>query len=150
VGPFTSTITIVEREMTTAELDLMNAGFNANSLDNGNPIETSERHGFVAIDGSQFIGCSSGLATKNGDAYNGWFYLTDLYVEKYYRRKGHGKTLLGRLEDKIRRLGIRNIWTWTAGYEAPGFYQKQGYDVFAEFNAWYATGHSRLGLRKRL
>jgi GNAT superfamily N-acetyltransferase len=143
-------ICIVEREMTAAELDLMNTGFNAHSIENGNPIETSERHGFVAIDGSHFIGCSSGLATKSGYSYNGWFYLTDLYVEKLYRRNGYGKALLGKLEDKIRGLGIRNIWTWTAGYEAPAFYKKQGYDIFAEFKAWYATGHSRFGLWKCL
>jgi GNAT superfamily N-acetyltransferase len=143
-------VCIVERGMTAPELALMNAGFDAHSIENGNPVETSERHGFVALHGARFIGCSSGLATRSGDSYNGWFYLTDLYVEKPYRRNGYGSALLDRLEDRIRILGIRNIWTWTAGYEAPAFYKKRGYDVFAEFKPWYATGHSRLGYWKRI
>jgi GNAT superfamily N-acetyltransferase len=141
---------IVEREMTPIELSLMNAGFNANTIENANPIETSVRHRYVATDGEAFVGCSSGLATLAGGSFSGWFYLTDLYVEKYYRKKGYGKALLEKLEDKIMTLGIRKIWTWTAGYEGLAFYHRQGYEVFAEFEQWYATGHSRLGLWKRL
>jgi ribosomal protein S18 acetylase RimI-like enzyme len=146
----TDIIDFIEREMTSAEYELVKAGFDENSQDNGNPVETSERHGFVAIQDGVFIGCSSGLATKNGNVYNGWFYLTDLYVEKASRRKGYGKALLKNLEDKIKSSGISKIWTWTAGYEAPEFYRKQGYDVFAEFPHWYKTGHSRFGLWKQL
>ena len=143
-------INFIEREMTSAEYELVKIGFDTNSKDNGNSVETSERIGFVSIEEGDFIGCSSGLATKNGDVYNGWFYLTDLYVEKLYRKKGYGKVLLENLENKIRSLGIKSIWTWTAGYEAQAFYRKQGYDIFAEFRDWYATGHSRFGLWKHL
>ena len=35
-----------------------------------------------------------------------------------------------------------------AGYEAPGFYVKQGYTVVCEQENFYATGHSRVMLRK--
>ncbi len=42
------------------------------------------------------------------------------------------------------------MWTWTAGYEAPGFYLKHGYEVFCEMPDYYSSGHSRIGLRKAL
>ncbi|MBN2004626.1 MAG: GNAT family N-acetyltransferase [Anaerolineae bacterium] len=143
-------ISIVEREMTPVEFAQMNAGFDENTLDNDVVIQSSERMGFVALDGDGFIGCVSGLAYKNGDAYSGWFYLTDLYVEKAFRGQGLGAKLLETLEDKILACGIDKVWTWTAGYEGPGFYKKQGYTVFAELENWYSSGHSRVGMKKRL
>jgi GNAT superfamily N-acetyltransferase len=143
-------ISLIEREMTPQELDQMNAGFNQNSLEHGVATQSSDRFGFVATTGELFIGCSSGLAYKNGDEYAGWFYLTDLFVEKEYRWQGLGTVLLAALEEKILTHGINNIWTWTAGFEAPVFYAKQGYQVFAEMEKWYSDGSSRLGLRKKL
>ena len=126
----------------------MNAGFDEHTREQGNPLETSVRYGFVAMDEEKFIGCSSGLAYKMGDTYNGWFYLTDLFVEKSYRGHGLGRTLLRSLEDRVAALEVTNFWTFTAGYEAPGFYQKQGYKIIFEQVDWYATGHSRVALSK--
>jgi len=141
-------IQIIERELTSAELARENAGFDENGLANGNPSESSVRYTFVAMDGTDFIGCSSGLAYKNGDVYNGWFNLTDLYMEAPYRGQGIGSTLLRKLEGRVARVGVTKIFTFTAGFEAPGFYKKQGYEVIYEQEDWYATGHSRIALRK--
>ena len=143
-----NTISLVERAMTDAEFARMNAGFDEHTREQGNPLEASERHGFVATDGEKFIGCSSGLAYKMGGTYNGWFYLTDMFVEKPYRGQGLGAELLQRLEDRVAALGVTNFWTITAGYEAPGFYQKQGFTILFEQANWYATGHSRVALSK--
>jgi GNAT superfamily N-acetyltransferase len=143
-------LTIVEREMTPQEYELMKAGFATHSLEHGNPIEASVRYGYVAIGDGDFVGCSSGLATRIGDTFNAWFYLTDLFVQKPYRRQGLGQALLQRLEAFISGVGVKNIWTWTSGYEAPAFYQKQGYTVFAEFKSWYPSGHSRMGFWKQM
>ena len=145
-----NTIRLVEREMTDAEFARMNAGFDEHTHEHGNPIQTSDRFGFVAMSGNTFVGCASGLTYKNGETYNGWFYLTDLFVEKAYRGRGLGTTLLQALEDRVAMLGITNFWTFTAGYEAPGFYQKQGYKTIFEQEHWYATGDSRVALRKTL
>ena len=141
-------ISLVEREMTDAEFARMNAGFDEHTVEHGNPVQTSDRYGFVALDGATFIGYASGLTYKNGETYNGWFYLTDLFVEKPYRGRGLGAALLRQLEDRVASLGITHFWTFTAGYEAPGFYQKQGYEIIFEQEQWYATGHSRIALRK--
>ena len=91
-----------------------------------------------------FIGSVSGLL------YNKWFYITDLWLEKPYRKRGHGIELVRKMEDKAEQLGVKHIWTWTAGYEAAPFYQKCGYAIFCEFEDYYPTGHSRIGLYKQL
>lgn len=144
-----NSIILVEREMTDAEYAREVEGFNEHSLEHGNPIESGERHGFVALDNETFIGCSSGLAYKHANGYSKWCQLTDLYVEKPYRKQGIGAELLEKLEERFRLLGVESIYTWTAGYEAPDFYKKQGYRVFTEMEDWYHTGHARVGLRKR-
>lgn len=143
-------VSFIERELTEAEFARINAGFDEHTIEHGNPVQTSERFGFVALDGETFIGSATGLAYKNGGAYNGWFYLTDLFIEKPYRRQGIGAAILEKLEARVAALGVRHIWTETAGYEAPGFYKRQGYAVVFEQENYYATGHSRVLLHKVL
>ena len=143
-------ISIVDREMSSEEFDLVKSGIDEHTLDNGVEIQSSDRFGFVGLDGNSFIGCSSGLAYKNSENYSGWFYLTDLFVAKEYRSQGLGAKLLKALEEQIAAKGVRHIWTWTAGYEAPKFYQKQGYVIFTEMENWYSDGSSRVGLKKSL
>ncbi len=145
-----SSIRFIERDMTDAEFAQLNAGFDEHTIEHGNPIEIQERHGVIVVDGETFVGSATGLAYKGNDAYNNWFYLTDLFIQKSYRGQGLGAAVLAKLEVRVEALGIGNIWTWTAGYEAPGFYKKQGYKVFRELENWYFTGHSKVGLRKTL
>ena len=145
------TISIVERDMTPPELERMYTGFNEHAIDNGVvPQNNHQRFGYVAMDGESFIGCVSGLAYKNGEQFNGWWFLTDLFVEKEYRRQGIGGKLLGKIEKTLVKNGIDKIWTWTAGYEAPKFYIAQGYVIFAELENWYSSGDSQVGFRKKL
>ena len=62
-------ISIVNRDMTSEEIEQMNSGFDKLSLEEGVEIESSKRFSFVALIGNTFIGCSSGLAYKNGVNY---------------------------------------------------------------------------------
>ena len=93
-------INIVNREMTAEEIKRMDLGFDELSLEEGVELERSDRFSFVALIENTFIGCSSGLAYKNGENYSGWFFLTDLFVEKEYRSKGLGAKLLKSIEEK--------------------------------------------------
>jgi GNAT superfamily N-acetyltransferase len=138
------------RDMTDVEFKREQEAFNEYGLEYGNPLGTAMRHGFVAMDDDRFIGCSSGLAQKSKIGYENYFYLTDLLVEKAYRKKGYGKELLRLLEEEIKKLGIKYIWTWTAEFEAVEFYKKQGYEIFANLDNWYPSGHNRVGLLKDL
>ena len=144
------TINIVERDMTPPELERMKAGFDENAIDNGVIPQGHQRFGYVVMDGEKFIGCVSGLAYKNGEQFNGWCYLTDLFVEKEYRLQGVGAKLLSNMENILLQNGVDKVWTWTAGYEAPKFYIKQGYEIFTEMENWYSSGDSQVGLKKEI
>ncbi|WP_323789798.1 GNAT family N-acetyltransferase [Psychroserpens sp.] len=143
-------INIVNRELTSEEIELVNSGFDNLSLEEGIALESTERISFVALIGSTLIGCSSGLAHKNGEKYSGWFYLTDLFVEKKFRDQGLGSVLLTELEDKISTIGVQNIWLWTSGPPTLRFYDRHGYTQFTEMENWYSDGSSRVGLRKKI
>ena len=93
------------REMTDSEYKREQTAFDEYGSEFGNPPEKQERFGFVATDNGKFVGCSSGLAQKNDNHYGIYFYLTDLFVEKEYRKRGFGKKLLILLEDKIKQRG---------------------------------------------
>lgn len=138
------------REMTNTEYKQEQDSFNKHGSKFGNPPEKQKRLGFVATENGKFIGASSGLAQKNDNQYGEYFYLTDLLVEKEYRKKGYGKKLLELLENKLKEVCVKNIWTWTAAYEAETFYLKQGYKEFVRFEKFYPSGHARVGLIKTL
>ncbi|KKP33226.1 MAG: hypothetical protein A2312_00840 [Candidatus Staskawiczbacteria bacterium RIFOXYB2_FULL_32_9] len=137
------------RDMTDVEFKREKEAFNEYDLEFGNFPEEQERFGFVATDNKEFIGASSGLAQKRNNQFQKYFYLSDLLVEKKYRKYGYGKELLILLENKVKELGVEYIWTWTA-YEAESFYIKQGYEVFTRFENFYSSGHARIGFIKKL
>ncbi len=137
-------IKFIEREMTKSELKLMNQGFDQHMAKFNNLPLKKKRFTIVITDKNNFIGCASGLTNDNKE----WFYLTDLFVNEKYRGQGLGAKILKQLENKVAKLGIKHIWTWTAGFEAPSFYKKQGYKIFTEMKDWYKSGHSRVGLLK--
>jgi len=141
-----SKIEIIEREMTDSELKQMNDGFDQHMKDFGNQPLKDERYTFIVLDNEYFVGCASGLMNDNKE----WFYLTDLFIKKNYRRNGLGADVLARLEEKVAKAGAKHIWTWTAGYEGPEFYLHQGYKIFTEMKQWYPSGHSRIGFFKDL
>ncbi len=138
------------RDMAGEEYKREQEAFDEHGLEFGNPPDKQERFGFVATDDGKFVGASSGLAQKTNGGYGDYFYLSDLLVEKDFRKQGYGKKLLGLLEEKLKDLGIKHIWTWTASYEAETFYLKQGYEAFTRFENFYVSGHARIGLIKEL
>ena len=104
-----------------------------------------KRYSYTAEENNIVVGFASGLTNHK------WFYLSDLWVHEDYRRQGLGAKLLAMLEDKIKALGIRHIYTWTQGPTNPEFYQKQGYRVFTVFEDFFEVeGYHHTGLRKDL
>lgn len=143
-------VIILNRAISTAEMERINIGFNELMIEEGLDLESSEQISFVAIEDNIFIGGVSGHAYKNGDNYSGWFYITDLFVEKAYRSKGLGSQLIIALENQLKSKEIKNIWLWTSGDKAIQFYERQRYKIFTEMNNWYSDGSSRVGLLKQL
>src|SRR5215203_3123889 len=94
---------ILEREMTDAEYARELEGFREHALEYGIADIPETRYGFVALDGETFIGSVSGLQ------YGKWFYITDLWLEKPYRKQGYGAALLRKMEEKAKQQGVKHI-----------------------------------------
>jgi N-acetylglutamate synthase-like GNAT family acetyltransferase len=63
-------------------------------------------------------------------------YVEDLWVAAHIRRRGYGRQLLQRLEEKYAGTGYHNINLVTNAFQAPDFYVKCGYQVeFVRVNA---------------
>jgi len=136
-------IKFIKREMTKSEFESMKKGFDEYSSEFGNPPLNQKRYTVIVMDDDKFIGCATGLTN-----YDNWFYLSDLFIDRKYRKQGLGSKTLQQLENKIVKAGFKHIWTWTAEFEAPNFYKKHGYKIFVEMENWYKSGHSRIGLMK--
>jgi N-acetylglutamate synthase-like GNAT family acetyltransferase len=79
----------------------------------------------------------------------GWLYISALWVSETVRGHGHGSRLMNSIEQKARENGCVNAYLDTFSFQAPEFYKKLGYTVFAELED-FPAGHSRIFLRKRL
>ena len=87
----------------------------------------------------------AGLA---GETYCGWLSVRYLWVSERLRGRGIGRELMVRAEACARERGCHSAWLDTFGFQAPGFYEKLGYQEFARLD--YPPGHHRHFLRKRL
>ena len=67
-----------------------------------------------------------------GDVWGGWLDLTFLWVAELLRGKGYGERLLQAAEVEARAHGCQGVFFETLGFQAPPFYERLGYEVFAE------------------
>ena len=87
----------------------------------------------------------AGLA---GESYGGWLFIRYVWVSEALRGSGIGRELIGEAECRALERGCHSVWLDTFGFQAPGFYQKLGYEVFGELD--WSDVHKRFFLRKRL
>ncbi len=84
-----------------------------------------------------------------GATYWDWLYINLMWVREDLRGRGYGQRLLKRAEDEACQRGARHAYLDTFSFQAPGFYQKYGYQVFGELPN-FPTGHQRYFLKKKL
>jgi ribosomal protein S18 acetylase RimI-like enzyme len=65
------------------------------------------------------------------------------------RGTGLGTRLMRMVEDEARRRDCRNAWLQTSDWQARGFYEKLGYQVFGQLED-YPVGHTRYFMTRRL
>ena len=112
-----------------------------------NAAQTGQRGQFISV----FIRDDQGRIV--GGAYGwtafGWLHVDVLWLDEKIRRKGLGRQVLQATEAEAKRRGCQSAKLETFSFQALGFYQKNGYTVFAELDQ-VAGGHRWYFLKKIL
>lgn len=77
-----------------------------------------------------------------------WLFTQLLVVPEALRGRGIGSRLMKLAEDEAIARGCRGAWLDTFEFQARGFYEGLGYEVFGEI-ADYPAGFARYFLKKR-
>ena len=84
-----------------------------------------------------------------GWTWGGWLEVRALWVREDERGRGLGSRLLAAAEEEGRRRGAHTAILETHSFQAPDFYARHGYVVYARHDG-YPPGHSKLYLKKRI
>ncbi len=77
------------------------------------------------------------------------FYLSLLWIDESLRGQGHGRDLMRGIEGLARAQGCRRSTLDTYDFQAPGFYERLGYEPIGRI-ADFIHGHGRAWYRKAL
>lgn len=78
---------------------------------------------FIAMENDTILGVIKGRALYNE------VHIVDLIVNHECRQSGIGSKLVAAVEDAYKGSGYAKITLTTYGFQAPGFYKKQGYEL---------------------
>ena len=117
-------------------LGLFNVGVTGNSYYSPLAIFLKDERGAV-------------LGGALGHVWGGWLDLSILWVAEPFRGQGYGSRLLRAAEDEARVQGCHGVFLTTFSFQAPGFYEKFGYEVVADIPD-YPRGHNYHVLKKSL
>ena len=84
-----------------------------------------------------------------GRTYWRWLFVELLYVPLRVRGGGLGARLLRAAEDEAANRGCFGVWLDTFAFQAPGFYERLGYQRFGEITG-LPPGFRRIFFSKRL
>ncbi|HEX2317343.1 MAG TPA: GNAT family N-acetyltransferase [Thermomonospora sp.] len=84
-----------------------------------------------------------------GKTWAGWLHIELMWVAEEQRRAGLGGRLLRRAEEVARERGCTHSRVESWGFQAPEFYQGQGYTVFGVLEG-YPAGETEYLLSKPL
>jgi GNAT superfamily N-acetyltransferase len=124
------------KQVVVDHLDAYNIG--ATGMTEYSPINL-----FLRDQGDEVLG---GLLAA---VWGGALHVRILWVSQTLRGKGHGRRLLEAAERRAVERGCRHAFLDTFSFQAPGFYEKQGYQIYARADDW-PVGHAHYFLRKDL
>ena len=100
--------------------------------------------GFVIRDeAGRLIGVAAGYS------WAGTSELKQMWIDAAYRGRGYARALLDAFVAEAGSRGVQRIWVASYDFQAPGLYEKAGFERMAEFAGW-PEGHSNIVLCKAL
>jgi GNAT superfamily N-acetyltransferase len=78
-----------------------------------------------------------------------YLHIEMLYLPEAMRGAGLGRKIMRQAEQEAARRGCHAAWLDTFSFQARGFYERLGYDVFGVLED-YPPGHSRYFMKKSL
>jgi ribosomal protein S18 acetylase RimI-like enzyme len=87
-----------------------------------------------------------GLLGRTG---RGGLHITEFWIAEVYRRQGHGSNLLASAEQRATSRGCRFAYLETFSFNAPAFYERNGYRVFGRLSG-FSNGHTLFFMSKDL
>lgn len=84
-----------------------------------------------------------------GHSGMGWLYIDYLWLHPDQRGNRLGAQLIEHAEAEALRRGCVGVFLYTYSFQAPGFYEKQGFEVMGVLEDC-PPGHQRIYLKKRL
>jgi len=82
-----------------------------------------------------------------GETLRGWLHIRRLWVSEENRSARLGSQLVIHAEDEAIRRGCLGSYLNTYSFQAQGFYQKLGYEIFGELDD-FPLGHQNIFLKK--
>jgi ribosomal protein S18 acetylase RimI-like enzyme len=100
--------------------------------------------GFVVLsEAGEMIGVAAGYT------WSGTSELKQMWIDEAHRGRGYGRALLNAFVAEASGRGVRRIWVQSHDFQAPGMYEKAGFQRIAEFEGW-PEGHVNVVLCKEL
>ena len=84
-----------------------------------------------------------------GTSVVGWMYVDLLVVPEGFRGQGLGTQIVRKAEEIARKRGCIGLWLHTGSFQAPGFYEKLGFQAFGKVPD-YPPGLATIFYLKRL
>ena len=133
----------IERDPTDAAIDELRDGLIAYNVG---------RHGYSDVSKAAiFVRDGDGPLTAGvySYAWGGVCQVELLWVSEEHRGEGLGTRLMEAVETEARRIGCSMIFLDTFSYQAPGFYEKLGFQIAGTISD-FPEGHTYYVLFKRL
>jgi GNAT superfamily N-acetyltransferase len=130
-----------EDEPSQADLDTVDAGLHRHNLERGSVDEVRN----MAVFARDASGAVRGGAV--GRYWGRYCELQQLWVDEPLRWNGIGARLLDEFEVRGASLGCSVFTLETLSFQAPGFYEKRGYEVVLRQDG-FPHGHVKFSMRK--
>jgi len=115
-------------------------GFNRRHMTGGSP----KSFAFTVREGENIRG---GLVAEG---IGEWMYVSLLWVEDEFRRRGFGTALLQKSEREAKSRGAKGVLVDTFSFQAPAFYRKHGYSAYGQVDDFPEAGMIWHRFKKRL